>query len=129
MKFKFKQIIGMSVDITKYWHEWRHCRLCTLVMALADQVYSHSQCTVHKYCRNGKKVTENEIKNEIKVQTKYWHECWHCSCQHSTKIKKVKLLNRKIEIENEVTENEIKNEIYVKTKYWHECWHCSCWHE
>ena len=35
--------------------------------------------------------------------------------------KKVKLLNRKIEIENEVTENEIKNEIYVKTKYWHEC--------
>ena len=37
------------------------------------------------------------------------------------KIKKVKLLNRKIEIENEVTENEIKNEIYVKTKYWHEC--------
>ena len=37
------------------------------------------------------------------------------------KQKKVKLLNRKIEIENEVTENEIKNEIYVKTKYWHEC--------
>ena len=38
-----------------------------------------------------------------------------------TEIKKVKLLNRKIEIKNEVTENEIKNEIYVKTKYWHEC--------
>ena len=34
-------------------------------------------------------VTENEIKDEIKVQTKYWHECWHCSHQHSTKIKKV----------------------------------------
>ena len=45
------------------------------------------------------------------------------------KWNKIKLLNRKIEIENEVTENEIKNEIYVKTKYWHECWHCSCWHE
>ena len=30
-------------------------------------------------------VTENEIKNEIKVQTKYWHECRHCSCQHSYK--------------------------------------------
>ena len=37
------------------------------------------------------------------------------------KQRKVKILNRKIEIENEVTENEIKNEIYVKTKYWHEC--------
>ena len=29
----------------------------------------------------------------------------------------MKLLNRKIEMENEVTENEIK----VQTKYWHEC--------
>ena len=40
---------------------------------------------------------ENEIKNEIKVQTKYlhecmsvditkyWHECQHCSRQHSNK--------------------------------------------
>ena len=47
----------------------------------------------------------------------------HLSTQHK---KKLKILNRKIEIrkieiENEVTENEIKNEIYVKTKYWHEC--------
>ena len=39
-------------------------------------------------------VTENEIKNDIKVQTnigmsvditKYWHECRHCSRQHSYK--------------------------------------------
>ena len=37
-------------------------------------------------------VTENEIKNEIKVQTKYWHECWHGSRQHSTKIKKNKVI-------------------------------------
>ena len=29
------------------------------------------------------KVAENENKNEIKVQTKYWHECRHCSRQHS----------------------------------------------
>ena len=28
-------------------------------------------------------VTENEIENKIKVQTKYWHECRHCSRQHS----------------------------------------------
>ena len=42
---------------------------------------------------------------------------------------KIKLLNRKIEMENEVTENEIKNEIKVQTKYWHECWHYSCWHK
>ena len=35
------------------------------------------------------------------------------STQHKNK-KKVKLLNRKIEIENEVTENEIKNWIKVK---------------
>ena len=41
---------------------------------------------------------------------------------------KIKLLNRKIEMENEVTENEIKNEIKVQTKYWHECWHCSHQH-
>ena len=55
---------------------------------------------------------------------------WFSTLQLSTQQKnKKKLLNRKIEIENEVTENEIKNEIYVKTKYWHECWHCSCWHE
>ena len=33
-------------------------------------------------------VTENEIKNEIEVQTKYWHECGHCSRNHSTKVKK-----------------------------------------
>ena len=33
----------------------------------------------------------------------------------------MKLLNRKIEMENEVMEYEIKNEIKVQTKYWHEC--------
>ena len=39
------------------WSEpWQRCtkfilyRLCTLVRALADQVYSHSQCAVHEYC-------------------------------------------------------------------------------
>ena len=34
--------------------------------------------------------------------------------------RKIKLLNRKLAIENEVMENEIKNEIKVKvkTKYW-----------
>ena len=37
----------------------------------------------------------------------------------------IKLLNRKIEMENEVTENEIRNEIKVQTKYWYECWYCS----
>ena len=25
IKLKFKQNIGMSVDITKYWHECQHC--------------------------------------------------------------------------------------------------------
>ena len=33
-------------------------------------------------------VTENEIKNEIIIQIKCWHECGHCSRQHSTKIEK-----------------------------------------
>ena len=37
-------------------------------------------------------VTENEIKNEIKVKTKFWHECRHCSRQHSTKIKENKVI-------------------------------------
>ena len=37
------------------------------------------------------------------------------------KKNKIKLLNRKIEIEKEVTEKEIKNEIEVKLKDWHEC--------
>ena len=39
--------------------------------------------------------------------------------QLSTQNKKneIKLLNRKLVIENEVMENEIKNEIKVKTKY------------
>ena len=43
------------------------------------------------------------------------------------KKNKIKLLNRKLVIENEVMENEIKNEIKVKvkTKYWHKCRHCS----
>ena len=40
-------------------------------------------------------------------------------------VAKIKLLNRKIEMENEVTENEIHNEIKVQTEYWHECLHCS----
>ena len=34
---------------------------------------------------------------------------------------KIKLLSRKIDIENEVMENEIRYEIRVKTKYWPEC--------
>ena len=38
----------------------------------------------------------------------------HCSCQHSTKIKKIKFLNRKIEIQNEIMENQIENYIKVK---------------
>ena len=41
------------------------------------------------------------------------------------KYYKIKLLNRKLEMENEVMENEIKNEFKnefkVQTKYWHEC--------
>ena len=43
------------------------------------------------------------------------------------KKNKIKLLNRKLVIENEVMENEIQNEIKVKvkTKYWHKCRHCS----
>jgi len=43
------------------------------------------------------------------------------------KTNKIKLLNRKLVIENEVMENEIQNEIKVKvkTKYWHKCRHCS----
>ena len=56
--------------------------------------------------------TETEIKNEIKVQTKYWHECWHCSCQQSTKIKSK--LSRKIQIDNEATENELKIKLKLK---------------
>ena len=41
---------------------------------------------------------------------------------------KIKLLNRKLVIENEVMENEIKNELKLKLKlkqYWHKCRHCS----
>ena len=57
---------------------------------------------------------ENEIKNEIKVKSKYQHECQHCSCQHSTKMKKIKFLNRKIEIQKEMMENQIENYIKVK---------------
>ena len=64
--------------------------------------------------RNRKCSNENEIKNEIKVESKYRHECQHCSCQHSTKIKKIKFLNRKIEIQNEIMENQIENYIKVK---------------
>ena len=60
------------------------------------------------------KVTENEIKNKIKVQTKYWHQCWHCSRQHSTKMKKIKLLSRKIKIEKEATENKLKMKSKLK---------------
>ena len=63
---------------------------------------------MRKKNRNRKCSNENEIKNEIKVKSKYWHECQHCSCQHSTKIKK-KFLNRKIEIQNEIMENQIEN--------------------
>ena len=37
----------------------------------------------------GNEVTANEIKSEIKAQTKYWHKCSHCSCQQSTKTKKL----------------------------------------
>ena len=39
----------------------------------------------------------------------------------------MKLLNRKLVIENQVMENGIKNEIQikVKTKYWHKSRHCS----
>ena len=64
--------------------------------------------------RNRKCSNENEIKNDIKVKSKYRHECQHCSCQHSTKIKKIKFLNRKIEIQNQVMENQIENYIKVK---------------
>ena len=53
-------------------------------------------------------VTETEIKNEINVQTKYWHECWHCSHQHSTKIKKNKVIEQKNINRKEATENELK---------------------
>ena len=59
-------------------------------------------------------VTENEIKNWIKVQSKYWHECWHCSREHSTKMKKIELLSRKIWIENEATENRLKIKLKLK---------------
>ena len=40
---------------------------------------------------------------------------WVFTLQSSTQneINKIKLLNRKIEMENEVSENEIKNEIKV----------------
>ena len=64
--------------------------------------------------RNRKCSNENEIKNEIKVKSKYRQECQHCSCQHSTKIKKKKFLNRKIEIQNEIMENQIENYIKVR---------------
>ena len=64
---------------------------------------------------NRKIEMENEImENEIKVQTKNRHECWHCSCQHSTKIKKTKLLSRKILIENDATENKLKMKLKLK---------------
>ena len=56
-----------------------------------------------------------------KLKLKYWHECQYCSRQNSKKNYKIKLVNTKIEMENEVTENEIKNEIKVQTKCWHEC--------
>ena len=40
-----------------------------------------------------------------------------------------KLMNRKIEIEDEVTESECKNEEKKhKPKYWHKCLLCSHWH-
>ena len=67
---------------------------------------------MRKKNRNRKCSNENEIKNEIKVKSKYRHECQHCSCQHSTKIRKIKFLNRKIEIQNEIMENQIEN--YIK---------------
>ena len=59
--------------------------------------------------RNRKCSNENEIK-KIKVKSKYRHECQHCSCQHSTKIRKIKFLNRKIEIQNEIMENQIEKQ-------------------
>ena len=64
--------------------------------------------------RNRKCSDENEIKNEIKVKSKYRHECQHCSCQHNTKMKKLKFFNSKIEIQNEIMENQIENYIKVK---------------
>ena len=57
---------------------------------------------------------ENEIKNEIKVKPKYWHECQHCSHQHSTKIKKNKVIEQKNIIENEATENELEMKLELK---------------
>ena len=53
-----------------------------------------------------------EIKNEIKI--KYWYECLHCSRHHKTKINKMKLLNRKIEIENEVKDMKLKKKLKLK---------------
>ena len=59
--------------------------------------------------------TKNVVmKNEIKIKSKYRHECQHCSRQQSTKKNKVKLLNRKIEMQYEIIENKIKNDIKVK---------------
>ena len=40
---------------------------------------------IKKKNTNRKCSNENEIKNEIKVKSKYWHECQHCSHQHSKK--------------------------------------------
>ena len=40
----------------------------------------------------------------------------------------IKLLNRKMQIENEVKEMELKIEL-KKTKYWYECLHCSYQHK
>ena len=59
--------------------------------------------------------TKNVVmENEINIKSKYRHECQHCSCQHSTKIKRLKFLNRKIEIQIEIMENQIENYIKVR---------------
>ena len=79
MKFKFKQIIGMSVDITKYWHECRHCSRWHSTKIKWKKYDWIEKIEIEN------EVMENEIKNEIKVLKKYWHECQHCSRRNSTK--------------------------------------------
>ena len=69
-----------------------------------------------------------KLKNEIKVKQNIGMSVDIVVVNTAIKVCKIKLLNRKIEMENEVAENEIRNEIKVQTKYWHECRHCSCQH-
>ena len=63
MKSKFKQNIGMSVNI-----------------AVVDTVQKQNKIKLlNREVKIENYVPENKTKNKVQVKTKYWHECLHCS--------------------------------------------------